>query len=198
MHQILTNMKITLKLMLLALIVTSCSKSKTAFVDTQKLFEEYTELTEVQDKYTKLSDEVRSDLEPQIQAFQIKVDLYQKNAASMTPAERQQKEQELGALQQQIQQAQQSRGGQLQQESQAEIDSVIQKVRDFISDYGKSNGYDYIYGKNEGANILYGKEELDVTEDILKALNDTYTSGSGGNDATQSSIETSPDTTATE
>lgn len=190
-------MKITIQLVLLAFLVSACSKSKTGFVDTQKLFEEYTELTEVQDKYTKMSDEVRSDLEPQIQAFQIKVDLYQKNAQSMSPAERQQKEQELGALQQQIQQAQQVRGGQIQQESQAEIDTIIKKVRDFIADYGKKNEFEYIYGKNEGANILYGKEELDLTEEILKELNANY-SGSTSTTTEETESEPAVDTTAAE
>ena len=193
LQQILRFMKTTFSIMLLALVLTGCSKTKTAFVDTQKLFEDYTELTDVQDKYTKLSEEVRSDLEPQIQAFQIKVDLYQKNAASMSPSERQQKEQELGAMQQQIQQVQQSRGGKLQQESQAAIDSVIKRVKDFISDYGKQKGYDYIYGKNDGASILYGKEELDITDEVLKALNDKYSSGN-----TAVKKEEPADSTATE
>jgi len=95
----------------------------------------------------------------------------------MSPAERQAKEQELGALQQEIQQMQQARGGQIQQESQAAIDSVISKVRKFIDTYGEENGYDFIYGKNESGNVLYGNKELDITDDILKALNTSYGSG---------------------
>ncbi|WP_167598409.1 OmpH family outer membrane protein [Leeuwenhoekiella sp. ZYFB001] len=169
--------KLSLFVVAVAFTLASCTKSKSAFVDTQKLFEEYSEMTEVQDKYTKLTDEVREELQPKIQAFQIKVDLYQKNASTMSPAERQAKEQELGALQQEIQQMQQARGGQIQQESQAAIDSVISKVRKFIDTYGEENGYDFIYGKNESGNVLYGNKKLDITDDILKALNTSYSSG---------------------
>lgn len=169
--------KLSLFVVAVAFTLASCTKSKSAFVDTQKLFEEYSEMTEVQDKYTKLTDEVREELQPKIQAFQIKVDLYQKNASTMSPAERQAKEQELGALQQEIQQMQQARGGQIQQESQAAIDSVISKVRKFIDTYGEENGYDFIYGKNESGNVLYGNKELDITDEILKALNTSYSSG---------------------
>ena len=171
-------MKTKFSLLLIALVLASCSKSKSGFVDTQKLFEEYTEMTEVQDKYNKLSEEIRGELQPKIQAFQIKVDLYQKNAQSMSPSERQVKEQELGALQQEIQQMQQARGGQIQQESQAAVDSVITKVRDFIDTYGEENGYDYIYGKNDSGNILYGKAALDITDEVLKALNTAYSGDS--------------------
>jgi len=77
-------MKTTFSILLIALTLLGCSKSKTAFVDTQKLFEDYTEMTEVQDKYTKLTEDVRAELQPKIQAFQIKVDLYQKNAQAMS------------------------------------------------------------------------------------------------------------------
>ncbi|MFD2825100.1 OmpH family outer membrane protein [Leeuwenhoekiella polynyae] len=183
-------MKTTFSILLIALTLIGCSKSKSAFVDTQKLFEDYTEMTEVQDKYTKLTDDVRADLQPKIQAFQIKVDLYQKNAQSMSMAERQTKEQELGALQQEIQQMQQNRGGQIQQESQAAVDSVISKVRKFIDTYGEENGYDFIYGKNESGNVLYGKSELDITDKVLEALNKEYSSGSTEPVKTESPADT--------
>ena len=186
-------MKTTFSILLIALTLLGCSKSKTAFVDTQKLFEDYTEMTEVQDKYTKLTEDVRAELQPKIQAFQIKVDLYQKNAQAMSMAERQAKEQELGALQQEIQQMQQTRGGQIQQESQVAVDSVISKVRKFIDAYGEENGYDFIYGKNDSGNVLYGKSELDITDQVLEALNKEYSSGS----TTEVKPETSADTTAT-
>ncbi|HAX15429.1 MAG TPA: hypothetical protein DIV44_06425 [Leeuwenhoekiella sp.] len=61
--------KLSLFVVAAAFTLASCTKSKSAFVDTQKLFEEYSEMTEVQDKYTKLTDEVREELQPKIQAF---------------------------------------------------------------------------------------------------------------------------------
>ena len=96
----------------------------------------------------------------------------------MSMPERQAKEQELGAMQQQIQQEQQVRGGQLQKESQTAIDTVISKVRKFIDTYGANNGYEFIYGKNDSGNILFGKKELDITDKVLEALNKEYKPGS--------------------
>jgi len=88
---------------------------------------------------------------------------------------------------------QQTRGGQIQQESQVAVDSVISKVRKFIDAYGEENGYDFIYGKNDSGNVLYGKSELDITDQVLEALNKEYSSGS----TTEVKPETSADTTAT-
>ena len=59
----------------------------------------------------------------------------------------------------------------IQEGSQKEIDSIINKVKDFIESYGEKNGYTYIYGDTETSNILYGKKELDLTDKILKELN---------------------------
>jgi len=90
---------------------------------------------------------------------------------SMTKTNREKKEQELMTKQQSLQREQQAKMQEIQQGSQQEIDSIIVKVKDFIKDYGKKNGYTYIYGDTEVSNILYGKEELDITEKIIEALN---------------------------
>ena len=54
------------------------------------------------------------------------------------------------------------------------MDSLISKVKDEIKDYGKANGFTYILGGGEGGSVLYGQESKDVTDDILKIINDKY------------------------
>ncbi|MCY1373737.1 Outer membrane protein (OmpH-like) [compost metagenome] len=63
---------------------------------------------------------------------------------------------------------------QLQQEAAVERDSVVSKVRKYIKEYGKKNGYTYIYGTGDAATILYAKDQLDLTDKIVKELNDNY------------------------
>lgn len=167
-------MKKTFALIFIALIAFSCQKQKTGYVNTEKIVKDYSEMGAAQDKYTKLNDEMMGDLERKAQAYQIKLDLYQKNVSGMSKSEREQKEEELINLRQELQQEQQTRSRQLQQESQSAIDSIIKKVKDHVKDYGEKNGYDYIYGQNEAGSVLYGKEENDLTDEILKELNDGY------------------------
>ena len=74
-------------------------------------------------------------------------------------------------LQQQIQFEQQ----QMQQAYQTEMDSVITKVKGFVKDYGKNNGYTYILGTSDNAaSVLYGAEENDLSQTMIEALNDNY------------------------
>jgi len=53
---------------------------------------------------------------------------------------------------------------------------VINKINSFIKDYGKENDHDIIFGATDQGSILYGKEPQDITDIILKKLNEEYTS----------------------
>ena len=75
---------------------------------------------------------------------------------------------------QQLGQAQQALSQQLQQESGAETDSLVVKVKKFIKAYGKEKDYAYIYGTGDAATVLYAEEKYDITKDIIKLLNEKY------------------------
>ena len=64
---------------------------------------------------------------------------------------------------------------QIAQESQTLNDSIINKVKDFVQTFGKSNSYNFILGSNEAGSVLYGEDASDLTQEILKALNESYT-----------------------
>lgn len=149
----------------------SCNQQKTGYVNTEKIVKEYKTMTTMQDKYAKINDNLMAELEQKAKAYEGKIEEYQKNQGSMNNSEREKTEQDLMAQRQQLQQEQQMRGRQIQEESQAAIDSIINEVKDEVKAYGKSNGYDFIYGQNDAGSIMYGKEEYDVTEDVIAVLN---------------------------
>jgi outer membrane protein len=167
-------MKKLLMVILVAAGLTSCDKQKTAYVDTTKLIKEYTEMKEVEAEFTTKSDMVKSRLDSLAGSFQQEVQEYQQNMGTMPPAQRQEVEEVLMRKQQAIQQQQQQMGNQLRQESDVVIDSIVSRVKEYVKDYGKENGYTYIFGSNESANIMYAEEGLDITQEILDNLNKGY------------------------
>lgn len=187
-------MKKLLFLPLLAIMIISCDKQKTAFVNTEKIVQDYQEMNDARDKYTKMSEDIQASLQPKIDSYETKMQMYQQTAQRMSNAERAQKEEEIMTLQNQIRNEQQTKSRRLQEESQTAIDDIVKRVKDYIKEYGAREGYDYIYGQSEtSSGVLYGKEEYDVTEKILKELNDKYTPS-----ATSTPAATTPaDTTAT-
>lgn len=167
-------MKKILMIAFVAVLLVSCNEPKTAYVDTTKLIQEYKEMKDVEAKFTSKSDSIRKELDSAARSFQQEVQAYQEESKSMSQSQRQEKEQELMQKQQALQQQQQMKGGQLRQESDAVIDSIVNKVKDYVKDYGEENNYTYIFGSNESANIMYAEEGKDITQEILDELNKTY------------------------
>ncbi|WP_343766593.1 OmpH family outer membrane protein [Gangjinia marincola] len=166
-------MKKIIIIVLGAISLASCEQPKTAYVDNTKLIQEYTEMKDAESKFGVRSDRMRAQMDSVAKEFQIEVQAYQNSMNSMSAAKRQEKEAELMTKQQQLQQQQQLRSQMLRQESDAVIDSIVTKVKNFVKEYGKNNNYTYIYGSNESANIMYAKEGLDITDKVLEELNKT-------------------------
>jgi Skp family chaperone for outer membrane proteins len=56
-----------------------------------------------------------------------------------------------------------------------EIEAMIWKrLNPYLIDFGKENGYEYIYGANGTGNVLYADEHQDITEEIIKYVNQRY------------------------
>jgi outer membrane protein len=168
----------------LLLAMASCDKAadqkdfKTAYVDTSKLLEEYTEAKDIEEKYKSKGEEMGKQLEAEVARFRTEAAAFQKNAETYGPQWAQQKGAELQRKEQELSYAQQAILRQLQEESGKEMDSLVKDVKKFIKDYGKEKGYNYIYGTGDAATVLYAKEEYDITNDVIKLLNDKYKSTS--------------------
>ncbi|PTM08034.1 MAG: hypothetical protein DA407_09090 [Bacteroidetes bacterium] len=168
-------MKNIIIVLITALTFASCQQSqKTGFVDNSKLINEYQEKIDIQDKlqakikvYEQRRDSVR-------QAFQVEINDAELKSRNMSQANLQKLSQELQQKDQVMAQRDQFEQQQIAQESQAQNDSLIKKVKEFVKDYGTKNGYDYILGSNEAGSVMYGKAENDLTQTILDALNSAY------------------------
>ncbi len=178
----------------MAAMAIGCQKQKTGFVNTEKVVKEYKDMTTAQDKYGKMNDNLMAELQKKAQAYQTEVQDYQKQMKSMSSSARTKKEEELMQKRQQLQQEQQMRSQQLQQESQAAIDSVISKVKDQVKAYGEKNGYDYIYGQNDAGSIMYAKDSYDVTDEVIKALNNSTSANAANTAENKESKTTAKDT----
>lgn len=177
-------MKKSLLIIAIAFSIISCNKTievkefKTAYVDTSKLLDEYTEAKDIQAKYKAKSEEMGGQLEAEINRFKSDAANFQKNAQEYGQNWAQKNGAELQKREQQLQYAQQAMVQELQKGSGTEMDSLVKGVKTFIKDYGKEKGYDYIYGTGEAVSILYAKDQYDITAEIIKLLNDKYAKGS--------------------
>jgi outer membrane protein len=179
----INKMKKALVIIALSISVVACNKPaevkevKTAYVDTSVLMKEYTEAKDLEAKYKAQAEEKGRQLQAEITRFKQDAANFQSQAQANGQAWAQQRGAELQKREQQLGYAQQALAQQLQQESGAEMDSLVTGVKKFIKNYGKEKGYAYIYGTGDAASILYAEDKFDITKEIVKALNDNYKAG---------------------
>jgi len=175
-------MKKTIATLAIAVLLFSCNKAeetasteKTAYIDTSKLMTEYTESKDLQAKFKEKEKVMSGELEREIKKFQDEADNFRRNAQANGQEWAQRKGAELQKKEQELTYAQQALSRQLQNEVGVEGDSLSSKVRKFIKEYGKKNGYSYIYGTGEVTpSILYAKDQFDITDKVIKELNENY------------------------
>lgn len=156
------------------ILMASCQQDKYGYVDNVKLMEGYQEKIDIEERYQEKSDVLTKRRDSISQAFQIEAQAFQAKAERMSQKAAQEEYSVLQQRGQLIGQQLQQQEQLLQQEGQTEMDSLVSKVKTAIADYGKANGYTFIFGGGEGGSVLYGDEAKDLTEEVLKILNEGY------------------------
>ena len=156
------------------LIMSSCQQHKIGFVDYAELMDGYQRKKDLEASYQTRAQAYARKRDSISQSFQLEAQALQTKTRDM-PQEKAQEE--FGALQQrgqiigqQLQQEEQF----MQQAGQQKMDSLITDVKARIQQYGKANGYSYILAGGDGGSVLFGEEGQNVTDEILKLLNEEY------------------------
>lgn len=167
-------MKNIFYLALLTLVITSCNQQKIGYIDNGIVINDFQEKIDIEAQFQIKEQAFQKRADSIGKAFQSEVQEAQ-GVARKTPQKAQEIMGGLQQKQQRLQQQMQMEQQALTQEFQSQIDSVIVKVKDFVKDYGKKNGYTFVLGTSDAAaSVLYGAEENDLTQTILEALNAAY------------------------
>lgn len=169
-------MKKYIILFTLGLILSACQESqKIGFVDNGMVINEYQEKVDIEIKYKGREETFQRRRDSLVGAYNLELEEARIKSQNMSQANLQKLSQELQQKEALLGQKLQFEQQQIQQAYSAEIDSVITKVRDFVKDYGKKNGYTYILGTSDASSsVMYGTNENDLSQIILDALNASY------------------------
>nr|WP_322624888.1 OmpH family outer membrane protein [uncultured Flavobacterium sp.] len=185
-------MKKSLVILGAALSLIACNKEssapaasgfKTAYVDTQKLTEKSDELKDWEDRAKIKEDELGRELQKDAEQLRIDMAAAQGEARTKGPEWAQLKGQQLQKREQELRVKQQTFQDEFGKEFGVKRDTIVSQLRKYIKEYGKKKGYDYIYGTGDAATVLYAKDSYDITDEVLKEINDTYKSTKGSAEA---------------
>ena len=173
-NKIILKMKKLLVLIVITVLVMSCSKTKIGYVDVQEVMKNY-EAAQAIEVSLKIEQEAMSkSLDSLMGPFQAKVQEFYKNQATMPASKRQAAEQALQQENQQLQQQQQQLQQYLQQKGASEIQALTQKVDSTVADYAAENSYQMILATQGTGQVMYGDESLNITEMVVDILNASF------------------------
>ena len=161
----------------LMILMASCTQVKIAYVDVEEILKEYDGAIKAEEDMQAQSQQMSQQLDQMALPLQQKIQEYQQNKDNMSSTARQKKEAELMQEQQVFQQQQQMAQQQVQAEGQRMFEKINNDIESFLAEYGESKGYTYILGSSmQTKSVLYGKESLNITDEVIDALNVNYES----------------------
>lgn len=145
--------------LVLVIVVTSCNRHNIVYINPNKLLQNF-HGSVAQHEMLKFKSQ---DWQQRLDSLSAEL----KNLSKAPVATRTAKEQQLLRYRDAIQQ-------QAQQENQRMTKAVLDEINAYLKQYGKEKGYTFILGATENGNIVYAAPGTDITEDVLKGLNEQY------------------------
>lgn len=147
-----------------------------AYVNSDTLMSKYTLAKKMRADFETEQKRLENDLKNKQTSFQTDVETFQRQIqqGSISMEEGQAREQELMQRQQEIIQLNDTYSNRLMMQEMEMNQDLYQKITDLLGRYNQEMDYDYILGFSPGGGILYASKKHDITEDILKRLNDEH------------------------
>lgn len=159
----------------LMMLMASCTQVKIAYVDVEEILKEYDGAKQAEEDMKAQSQQISQQLDQIAMPLQQKIQEYQQNKDNLSASARQKRESELMQEQQSFQQQQQMAQQQVQAEGQRMFEKINTDIETFLAAYGQSKGYTYILGSSmQTKSVLYGEESLNITDEVIDALNADY------------------------
>ena len=143
-------------------------QKKVAYVDIPKVFNAFEMKKELQEKFKKTAivrKRVVDSLEFDLQLLSRKLQADQKNQALMSEFDM--KREYYFKQKNQIEEDNAAMSNQYDKQ-------ILERMSQYMVDYGKENNYDLILGADGNGTVMYANEIMNISEDVSKYVNDKY------------------------
>ena len=150
------------------------SKPKVAFVHVQEVYNEFEYKKELETKYEKVQSErkrILDSLEIQINAIATNIQNSEVNKEKNI-----QNYQYLVADYQSKKKAFSEDNAMV---SEKYTQQIWNQLNQYVEEYGKQKGFDFIYGADGSGNVMYAEKGFNITEQIKEYVNQRYLGGTG-------------------
>lgn len=151
-------------------------KNTIVYVDALKIIKGYKGTVDVRRNFNSDNEKMKANLDTLGKELQLAVSNFESSKKRSATKTQLLMEQLVKSKQQRYLEYQDVVKEQYQKQEQELSIQLLTEVNDYISKYGKKNGYSIILAATNAGNIAYGDKSMDVTDDVLKGLNGQYQS----------------------
>ncbi len=147
---------------------------KIAYVRSTVIVEGFQGVKEVRVAYQRKASQWQAEVDRLSARLNQSVQQYSNESGNMSEAQRVKRKVILTNQQTELQQHQSV----VQEKAAAEEDRMLQgalnQINQYVKEYAGQKGYDMVLGTTQSGNILYANDGVDITDEVLKGLNQDY------------------------
>lgn len=157
------------------------ASGKIVYVEIDTIMKHYNMAKDISSAMESKSKGIDAELKNKSNTFQSAVLDFQKNAQKglYTQAQAQEMQQQLANTEQGLYQLRDQYRSQLADEAQVNQRKIINAIMDYLKEYNKTKGYQYILANQFPSSILYADSTLNITNDVIGGLNAKYQAEKG-------------------
>jgi outer membrane protein len=153
---------------------TSGNNFRMAYFNLDSLELHYQYFKDVLDQVKGKENEMNAELGGMEKSYQKKITEWQKKAQVMTQSESQEAQQEYAQMQQNYQMRKQTLQESLLKHNEDMKSDIRKKIEDYLKDYNKSKGYNYIISYEANSFIYIRDTANNITDELISGLNASY------------------------
>jgi outer membrane protein len=145
-----------------------------AYINSDSVLKHYEFLKDNQVVIEAKEKKMSSDYRNRAQSLQNEITAYQRNVSNLTIGQARALEEDLAKKQQNLQMYEQSLSQELMGEQSRLSRELYERITIFLKKYGQENGLQVVLKYDASSDVLYGVDALDITNIVMKGLNDEY------------------------
>ncbi|WP_028980229.1 OmpH family outer membrane protein [Sporocytophaga myxococcoides] len=154
--------------------VSKFTSPKIGYVRSGELVKNFEGMKEAKNIYKSKMEKWQANIDTLQGDYRSAVSKYTNDLPGLSKKEKEERELYLGKQEQGIRDYVKSLEEKAKEEDEKMTQAVLNQINSYIKEYGENHGYDVILGLTQEGNVLYGNDSKDITEDLLKGINDWY------------------------
>ena len=144
------------------------------YINADSVLKNYDFFKEMQEKLQERGQKLEDEYKSRAEGLQKEVNDYQRNVNNLTIGQAKAVEESLMKKQQNLRMLQESLSQELIKEESKINQELYEKITSYLDDYSKNHGLQMVVKYNQGSDVLYASDSMNITNAVIKGLNDAY------------------------